>query len=203
MSRNNTLSINNDQSARGSLNRQSLRSLLTALLATTMAIALSTAQAHGPTRQKVTEKIAIDASAATVWNVIKDFGSAHTWLPMVESTEAEGGNEPGATRTLILGPDAKVHEVLKKYDDAKMMYQYRIPVDTHDVNVLPVNNYSSTISVKSTGENSAEVTWKGAFYRGYPNNDPPPELNDEAAVAAVTGVYQAGLAELKKIAESN
>jgi len=29
--------------------------------------------------------------------------------------------------------------------------------------------------------------------RGYPNNDPPPELNDEAALAAVTGVYQAGL----------
>ena len=37
------------------------------------------------------------------------------------------------------------------------------------------------------------IEWRGAFYRGYPNNDPPPELNDEAAIAAVTGVYQAGL----------
>lgn len=177
--------------------------MLTATLVGALAITVSVAQAHGPTRQKVTEKIAIDASAETVWNVIKDFGNAHTWLPMVESTESEGGNEPGATRTLILGPNAEVHEVLKKYNADKMMYQYRIPVDTHDVNVLPVNNYSSTITVKATGDNSAEVTWKGAFYRGYPNNDPPPELNDEAAVAAVTGVYQAGLAELKKIAESN
>jgi len=26
------------------------------------------------------------------------------------------------------------------------------------------------------------VEWKGAFYRGYTLNDPPPELNDEAAV---------------------
>ena len=45
------------------------------------------------------------------------------------------------------------------------------------------------------------VTWKGAFYRGYRNNDPPAELSDEAAVAAVTGLYQAGLAHLKKIAD--
>lgn len=182
---------------------QGARSLFMAILVATVTLVAGVTQAHGPTRQKVTEKITIDASADTVWNIIRDFGSAHTWLPMVQSTEAEGGNEPGATRTLVLGPDARVHEVLKKHDDAKMMYQYRIPVDTHDVNVLPVNNYSSTITVKSTGDNSAEVTWKGAFYRGYPNNDPPPELNDEAAVAAVTGVYQAGLAELKKLAESN
>ncbi|MCP4875666.1 MAG: SRPBCC family protein, partial [Gammaproteobacteria bacterium] len=38
-------------------------------------------------------------------------------------------------------------------------------------------------------------------YRGYPNNDPPAELNDEAAIAAVTGLYQAGLAHLKEVAE--
>lgn len=120
---------------------------------------------------------------------------------MVESTTSEGGNEPGATRVLTLGPDVKVYETLKKYNAEKMMYSYRIPVATHDVNILPVNNYSSTVSVKSDGDNSI-VTWKGAFYRGYPNNDPPPELNDEAAIAAVTGLYQAGLAHLKEIVEN-
>jgi hypothetical protein len=41
------------------------------------------------------------------------------------------------------------------------------------------------------------VQWDGAFYRGYPNNDPPPDLNDDAAIKAVTGLYQAGLAALK------
>lgn len=158
-------------------------------------------QAHGPTRQKVTESIEINAPASQVWGVIKDFGRAHVWLPMVESTTSEGGNEPGATRVLTLGPDVKVYETLKKYNAEKMMYSYRIPVATHDVNILPVNNYSSTVSVKSDGDNSI-VTWKGAFYRGYPNNDPPPELNDEAAIAAVTGLYQAGLAHLKEIVEN-
>ncbi|OED38197.1 hypothetical protein AB833_20705 [Chromatiales bacterium (ex Bugula neritina AB1)] len=157
--------------------------------------------AHGPTRQKVTETVAINAPAAEVWAMIKDFGNAHTWLPMVESTEIEGGNEPGAMRVLTLGPGIKVYETLKKYSEEKMRYTYRIPNETHDVAILPVNNYSSTVSVKANGDTSV-VTWKGAFYRGYPNNDPPPELNDEAAVAAVTGLYQAGLAHLKKIIEA-
>jgi len=33
------------------------------------------------------------------------------------------------------------------------------------------------------------------------NNDPPPELSDEASVKAVTGIYQAGLQALKAKAE--
>ena len=157
--------------------------------------------AHGPTRQKVTESVQINASAADVWAVIGDVGAADQWLPMVEGIQSKGANEKGAARTLLLGGDAKIFETLKKHSDEKMSYSYRIPVDTHDVAILPVNNYSSTLSVKSDGENSI-VTWKGAFYRGYPNNDPPAELKDEAAVAAVTAVYQAGLSNLKEMMES-
>ncbi len=61
---------------------------------------------------------------------------------------------------------------------------------------LPVSNYSSSIRVSGEGAKST-VEWKGAFYRGYVNNDPPPELNDEAAVNAVNGVYKVGLDALK------
>ena len=42
-----------------------------------------------------------------------------------------------------------------------------------------------------------KVEWKSAFYRGYMNNDPPPELNDEAAEKAVKGLYRTGLDALK------
>lgn len=59
-----------------------------------------------------------------------------------------------------------------------------------------MNNYSSSITVEDAGGKSL-VTWKGAFYRGFLNNDPPPELSDEAAVKAITGVYKDGLAALK------
>ncbi|MEE9321047.1 MAG: SRPBCC family protein [Granulosicoccus sp.] len=166
-----------------------------------LSLVTSITLAHGPTRQKVSETIEIDAPAAEVWDLIKDFDKAADWLPMVESSEGEGGNEPGATRVLTLGPDIKVYETLKKHDSEKMSYSYKIPNSTHDVKILPVNNYSSTISVKAEGETSV-VTWKGAFYRGYPNNDPPAELSDEAAVGAVSGLYQAGLANLKEMAES-
>jgi carbon monoxide dehydrogenase subunit G len=157
--------------------------------------------AHGPTRQKVTETIRVDAPPEKVWSLIGNFGSAHEWLPMVVETESEGGNEAGAQRILTLDANSKIYERLKKYDREKMSYTYKIPDDTHDVGILPVNNYSSTISVKAKGTGSL-VTWKGAFYRGYPNNDPPEELNDEAAVRAVTAMYKAGLTNLKSVIES-
>lgn len=179
------------------LNKKPLQFLLGILL---LSIGTLT-HAHGPTRQKVTETVDIDAPAAEVWELIGSFGNAD-WLPMVESTESDGSTEKGAKRTLVLGPDVKVYESLKKYDAEKMMYSYKIPNDTHDVNILPVNNYSSSISVESTGDNTSTVTWKGAFYRGYPNNDPPAELNDEAAIKAVTELYKAGLTHLKQTIES-
>lgn len=171
--------------------------LLTALA---MLIFTTSAIAHGPTRQKVTETIEIEASAETVWAVIQNFGDA-TWLPMVDESSADQNNNEGSIRTLTLANGAQVIETLKKYDNEKLMYKYRISDATHDVNVLPVNNYSATLSVKANGDNSI-VTWKGAFYRGYPNNDPPEELNDEAAVNAVTALYKAGLAGLKELIES-
>lgn len=157
--------------------------------------------AHGPTRQKVTESIDIDASPADVWVLIGDFAGADAWMPMVSTSSSDDGNTPGATRTLVLDGGAEVVELLKKHDDEKMSFSYRIPDKTHDIAILPVTNYSSTLSVTAS-DGGSTVTWKGAFYRGYPNNDPPEELNDEAAVAAVSGVYQASLAHLKEVLES-
>ena len=90
-----------------------------------------------------------------------------------------------------LPDDRAIAEVLYKYDATKMTYSYRITEVA--VEVLPVTNYSSHLTVKPLDGGGSLVEWRGAFYRGYPNNDPPPELNDEAAIAAVTGVYQEGL----------
>jgi len=159
------------------------------------------ASAHGPTRQKVTESIDIDAPPTDVWALIGEFAGADQWMPMITASSSDTGNEPGAIRTLVLDGGAEVIELLKKHDDEKMSFSYRIPDKTHDVAILPVSNYSSTLSVTAS-KGGSTVTWKGAFYRGYPNNDPPPELNDEAAVTAVSGLYQVSLANLKAIAES-
>ena len=148
--------------------------------------------AHGPTRQKVTLTVEVPADPAAVWAVAGDFQDM-SWHPAVYSTVGEGGNDIDATRVLTLGQEGgpTISEILYKFSDEKMSYSYRIT----DVNVevLPVTNYSSHLTVKPLDGGGALVEWRGAFYRGYPNNDPPAELNDEAAVAAVTGVYQAGL----------
>jgi len=153
-------------------------------------------QAHGPTRQKVTETIQIDAPPDKVWAVVKDFNALHTWLPPVVATEATKGNEIGSVRTLTLDGGAKVIEELKKYDAEQMSFFYRMT----DPGPVPVTNYSSWFSLKAK-DGGTEVEWKGAFYRAYPNNDPPPEQNDEAAIKAITGIYQGGLANLKKMVE--
>lgn len=155
--------------------------------------------AHGPTRQKLTKSIEINAPADKVWKVIANFQDM-SWHPAIEKTEGSGGNEAGAKRTLTLkGSGGKIQEALTKYDAAGRTIAYEIT--EVDVKVLPVTNYSSSLKVEGDGAKSV-VTWKGAFYRGFMNNDPPPELSDDAAVKAVTGVYDSGLAAIKKAAEA-
>lgn len=154
------------------------------------------ALAHGPTRQKVVETVTIDAPATAVWAKIRNFDALKDWHPAVATSPADKGNAEGSVRQVGLKGGGALVETLERYDDTAMRYSYR----AKDGGALPVTNYTSTISVSGTG-NTATVEWRGAFYRGYPNNDPPPDKNDEAAVKAITGVYQGGLANLKKLVE--
>ncbi|MEM8840799.1 MAG: SRPBCC family protein [Pseudomonadota bacterium] len=161
-----------------------------------LALMPALASAHGPTRQKVTVTREIAAAPEKVWERVKNFDDM-SWLPLVYATKGEGGNAIDATRVLTLGEEGgpTVDEILYKYSDDKRSYSYRIT--NVDVKVLPVTNYSSHLTVKEGENGGSLVEWRGAFYRGYPNNDPPEELNDAAAVAAVTGVYDIGLDALK------
>src|ERR1700730_5815938 len=156
--------------------------------------------ADGPSRQKITEAIQIDAPPAKVWATIASFHDI-SWLPRVAKTTGEGGNVPDvAKRQLTLDGGATIDESLSKYDAGAMSYSYRI--DKVAVKVLPVNDYSATIAVLPAEGGKSTVEWRGVFYRGYPSNDPPPELNDEAALKAVGKVYRAGLESLKKKIEA-
>jgi hypothetical protein len=153
----------------------------------------SAALAHGPTRQKTVETIEINAPADKVWAVVGNFQDM-SWHPVITKTEGTG-SEAGATRTLTTKDGGQIHEKLTKYDAAGKTFSYEIT--EVDPKVLPVSNYSATLSVKDAGGKSA-VEWKGAYYRSWVNNDPPPDQSDEAAVNAITGVYKSGLESLKK-----
>lgn len=177
---------------------RSLARWLQPLAAFTLTASLSAAAlAHGPTRQKVVETISINAPADAVWARIKNFDSLKDWHPAAAESAADKGNTEGSVRLVKLKGGGELVETLENYNDAARKYSYRLK----DGSPLPVSNYTSTITVVADGDKST-VEWRGAFYRGYPNNDPPPEQNDEAAVKAITGVYQAGLANLKKLSES-
>lgn len=171
-----------------------MRFLVAALAVVSLALAPLAAQAHGPVRKKITESVEINVPADKVWAAIGNFQDMG-WHPAVASSTGQGGNAIDATRKLTLKGGGTIDEVLYKFEPEQKSYSYRIT--EVDVKILPVTNYASTLIVIPVDATHTRVEWRGAFYRGYPNNDPPPELNDDAAVAAVTAVYRAGLDALK------
>ena len=175
----------------------SCRRTFCVLLASALLAASAPGLAHGPTRQKVSEKVTIEAPADAVWAKVKNFNALKDWHPAVAESPSDKGNAEGSVRTLKLKGGGTLVETLESYDDAQKKYSYR----AKDGGALPVTNYTSTLSVVADGGKSV-VEWRGAFYRAFPNNNPPPEQNDEAALKAVTEVYRGGLANLKKLMES-
>lgn len=173
-----------------------IRKTLGLALGATLALA-TMAGAHGPSRLKTEMTVTLDATPDEVWAVIGRFDDM-SWHPAVASTEMtpEGAaaNVPDeSTRVLHLKADAgdpTITEQLMAIDAGKRSYKYMITEVAPEV--LPVTNYSSTLQVRDK-DGKAEVVWKGGYYRGFPNNDPPETLNDAAAEAAVGGIYQAGL----------
>jgi len=168
-------------------------------------IFMSAAQAHGPVRGKLTATVKINAPADKVWAVIKNFDDM-SWHPSIAGTEGKGGKNKKATRVLTLKGGGTITEQLKSYKADKKSYKYKITemstakTITHagqdeKVPVLPVSNYAATLSVKEKG-GSSEVKWVATYYRGYLNNNPPSELNEDAADQAVTAVLKAGLTNL-------
>ena len=157
-----------------------------------------TAAAHGPSPQKVEKSVTIKAEPAKVWALVKDFGNMHKWHPAVASTKLEKKGDD-TYRLLTLKDGGTIYEKLRSADDQNMQLKYEIVEGS-----LPVSDYYSLITVKP-GPNAGEstVTWMGRFYRVYKLNPPiPAGQDDKSALDAVNGVYDAGLANLKKVAES-
>ena len=150
---------------------------------------------HGTTPLKVVEEIEIDAPPSEIWAIVGDFQDWN-WLPDVAGTEGTGANTPDqAKRKLIMNDGAVVEESLTKYDAERMSVGYH--VDHIDLKTLPVTNYSVVVTVRTAEGAKSMVEWKGKFYRGYPNANPPPELSDDTATKAVTDLHKASLASLK------
>jgi carbon monoxide dehydrogenase subunit G len=154
--------------------------------------------AHGPTPQKIDDKIVIKAEPAKVWAMIKDIGKAEAWMPTVASTKIE---KKGADtlRTITLKSGGKVTESIKEIDDAGMKIKFEF------VSGGPVTNYNPYITVTAgPGAGESSVRYFHRFYRFFPNNPPIPEGQDDAsAVKFVEDTYGSSLENLKKVLENS
>ena len=160
------------------------------------------ASAHGPSRQKVVQEIEINANADTIWKIIENFCSIQDWHPGISSCNADNGSEIKSVRTIELENGEKINEILFKHDAENKRIQYGMQEleEGRVIKGLPIATHGSTISISKNGGKS-KVQWKGAFYRSFPGQQPPPELTDEACIKAVTKLYKTGLENLKNIAE--
>ena len=173
--------------------------MITLAVAATAALVAATAQAHGPTRRKISESIEINAPPDKVWAVVGDVKDAG-WMQNVAKTEISGDVATKFKRTLTLKNGDLVQETSNKFKPDDKLFSYYI--DKVDVKDLPANDYSATITVEPAGDARSKVEWKAAFYRGYMNNDPPPELNDAASEKGVGDWIKASLSNLKARVET-
>ncbi len=146
-----------------------------------------------------TKTITIDAPAAKVWDLAKNFDGLNTWHPALATDEIVEGknNVVGAVRLLTLKGGGTIKEKLLAYDSKGRMYKYTILEG-----VIPVSHYTSTLTVKSAGKGKSKVSWTGHFKRKNVADNPGDNESDKAAVDAINGVYQGGLDNLKKLAEA-
>ncbi|MDD2832842.1 MAG: SRPBCC family protein [Methylotenera sp.] len=168
-------------------------------LSLTTSLVSFTAAAHGPSPLKVDKSVTIKADPAKVWAIVKDFGGLHKWHPAIASTKLEKKGDD-TFRTLTLKDGGTIYEKLRSVDDGDMKIRYEI-VESR----LPLTDYNAFMVVtKGANPGETNVQWVGRFYRLYKLNPPiPAGQDDETALNTINGIFDAGLAGLKKAAESS
>ena len=155
------------------------------VLSACLSLIAGAAQAHGPSRLKTEQSVVLNATAEEVWAALGTFEDM-SWAQGAGTIEATG-NEKGATRNRSLENGVAVKEELLRLDPAKFAISTRLSEDNLDY--VKATNYALHITIKPEGD-KAKVELKGAFYRAFPQNDPPADLNDDASTAAVEALHQ-------------
>jgi mxaD protein len=154
----------------------------------------ATAVAERPVMTYKSE-IALAASPQRAWDSFKTFGKIHDWHPATEGSRLLVGQEgkPLAVREFQLkgGPGFVISELLD-YKEGKKWFKYRI-IKTN----LPLANYVAEMSVSPAKGGGSVVHWSAQFQR--PEENAKPDQDDAATTALVTGVFKAGLDNIKLI----
>ena len=131
----------------------------------------------------VEKEINVKAPADKVWAMIGPFCSIDKWHPVIGKC-----TEDKSVRTLTT-KDGKATFVEKqtKNDPSGMEYTYEI-----EKSPLPITDYKSTLKVTKKSDGVSKVTWSSTYT--------PDKGKDAAADEAISGIYQAGLDNIQKMA---
>ncbi|HIJ61787.1 MAG TPA: SRPBCC family protein [Rhodospirillaceae bacterium] len=145
--------------------------------------ALTTAIAFPAAALEVKKSVSVAAGADEVWKTIGGFCGIAEWHPAIAKCELSKKGS-AVLRTLSLNGGGTVVEKLLRLNDEKYQYTYSVVAGP-----LPVDQYKSTLLVKKFAGGST-ITWVGSFVaKGAP---------DAKAIEVISGVYEGGLASLKK-----
>lgn len=152
---------------------------------------LASAAMQAAAAVEVSETVTTAAAPAKVWAMIGKFDAIATWLPGAESSPADKGSEVGSVRVITLKGPGSPTVTERLTANAGQSYSYSIL--KVDPKVLPVTDYTSTIGMAPAGSGSL-VTWSGSF-------QPAGGADDATAAKAMSGVYRAGLDNIKALSE--
>lgn len=127
------------------------------------------------------------------------FDGLAAWHPDVQSVKATGGDAAGAEREVTLKKGGVLKEGLDEYDAAAHKLGWRM--SDPNLDAIPASSYSLSLSVEPAPGGGSQVKWYGRLYRGDTSNEPPDNLNDDAARSAMAAYLHNGLDGLKKKVE--
>jgi hypothetical protein len=124
----------------------------------------------------------IAATPDAVWALVGDFGGFVKALGAPVDLEGDG---IGTLRTIKFGSKAVVERLDELDHEAK-----RISYSILEAGPLPVRGYQATMQLTPAGESACTLTWFSDFE--------PEGASEEDAMKAVRGVYDGGIAGLRR-----
>lgn len=172
-----------------------------AILAVACIVPLS-AQAHGPSGQKVIKEVVVHAAPAKVWAVMKDFGSIGKWCANVTDVKVQQKKDEATDTTMTfrvvkLKNGRSFEEELREVDDEQMKLDYKMVEG--DSSTILVYGYRTVLYVKpGPTPDESTVSLTARFYNKSNSLEQLPGLGNKEANAEINELYDAAGEGLQK-----
>lgn len=158
-----------------------------------------TAQACGPTPQKISKEIEIHASPEAIQAVIDNHTLIQDWHPLVNHAAMTIQKESGQpVRSISLTNNWTLSETIRDTSDGRYLEKTFMESGT-----MPVTQLKSVLQVLPSDQPGVtKLRWLGRFFNKANLLDAPEGKDNATAIAAVTLFYEQGLSGLKAFLEN-